>query len=282
MKEKAILFILKGLASLPLGILYLFSDIITLLLYYVIKYRRRVVRNNLVTSFPEKNISEIKNIEKKFYRHLSDQIVETLKLLHISDKELQERVKVTNYEIVNKTLAEGRDAVLLMGHYGNWEWVQEITHYFLPTAYMASIYQPLASKLWDDIFLKIRNRWHAHILPSKQAVHALLNKENFPWVCGFIADQRPGVKTDKNAVEFLNHKTYFFYLTEDIGRKVKGDFFYLEMQVKGRGRYEIIFHELSPSEEYENYPHVREFWKEFEKTIQREPAYWLWSHKRWK
>lgn len=282
MKEKILIVFLKGIACIPLGLLYLFSDFVAFMLYYIIKYRRKVVRANLESSFPEKGVKEIKRLEKEFYLHLSDQIVETLKLFHVSDDELKKRVKVNNYEAVNQTLGEGKNAVLLMGHYGNWEWAQEITRYFLPESYMASIYQPLQSKTWDNIFLKMRSRWGAHILPSKQTVHALLNRDNFPWVCGFIADQRPGIKTEKNWVDFLHHKTYFFYLTEDLGRKVDADFFYLEMERKKRGYYEIVFHPLKPSQSYENYPHVREFWKEFENTIKSNPAYWLWSHKRWK
>ena len=282
MKEKLILDVLKVIASLPLGVLYIFSDIISFFLYHIVKYRKKVVRNNLTSSFPEKNLKDIKKIEREFYKHLGDQIVETLKLFHISDEGLRKRVKVINYEEVNITMGSGKNIVLLMGHYCNWEWVQEITKYFIPDAYMASIYQPLNNKLWDSVFLKMRSRWGAHILPSKMTVHALLNRDNFPWVCGFIADQRPGVKTENNWVEFLHHKTYFFYLTEDIGKKVGASFFYLEMLRKKRGYYEIIFHPITPSEDYKNYPHVREFWKEFEKTIERAPAYWLWSHKRWK
>lgn len=286
--NKFLFAILKGLARLPLGCLYLFADGITPILYHLVKYRRKVVRENLTSSFPNKNLKEIKKIERCYYRYLGDQIVETLKLLHISDKELIRRVKVTNYEAVNETLGAGKNAVLMMGHYNNWEWAQEITRYFIPEAFMASIYHPLDNKDWDEIFKKLRSRWNAHIVPMAKAPRVLLNKQNMPWVCGFIADAYTWHKNEDNWIEFLNHKTWFIYGPEEIGDKVGADFFYLEMNRLKRGHYEIIFHPLPSIPDSSSlttdpsFPITRLFWKEFEKTIKRNPAYWLWSHKRWK
>lgn len=282
MKEKIIKGLLKCFAMLPLGILYIVSDIIIFLLYHVIKYRRNVVNHNLKTSFPQKSGKEIKQIEKKFYRYLGDQIVETLKLLHISDENLKKRVEVTNYEPVNQSLSAHRNAVLLLGHYCNWEWVQEITRYFIPQSFMVSIYHPLKNKMWDQLFLDIRSRWGAHIIPMYNTPRTLLNKANQPWVCGFIADAWTINKHEDNWIEFLNHKTWFIYGPEEIGRKVGADFFYLEMNRKKRGFYKITFHKLEPSDMSQPFPYIREFWKEFEKTIVANPPYWLWSHKRWK
>ena len=289
MKKNLIFAALKGLAKLPLWVLYIFADVITPVLYHLVRYRRKVVRENLTTSFPEKSIKEIQKIERAFYRYLGDQIIETLKLLHISDAELQKRVKVINYDAVNETLDSGKNAVLLMGHYCNWEWAQEITRYFLPNTFMASIYHPLKDKFWDDVFINLRSRWGAHIVPMNKAPRILLNKQNQPWVCGFIADAYTWHKNDNNWIEFLNHKTWFIYGTEEIGDKVGANFFYLEMKRIKRGHYEIIFHPLHPANPQNlqlsnslTFPYTRTFWKEFEKTIKKDPPYWLWSHKRWK
>ena len=282
MKEKIIVFLLKTVARLPLALLYLLSDFAFFVIYYLVGYRRQLVTKNLTESFPEKNQKEIEQIGKKYYRFLADQIIETVKTFHISDKELSRRVKVLNYEGVNASLENGKNVVLLMSHYGNWEWVQEISRYFIPSAFMASLYQPLADPTWDNIYKKLRSRWGAHIISSHFAPRVLLNKDNMPWVCGFIADQRPGPKSEKNIMEFLNHPTYFVYGPEEIGRKVDADYFYLEMLRVGRGIYEIRFHRLLPGPTEETYPHCREFMREFEKTVRRHPPYWLWSHNRWK
>lgn len=282
MKKKLIFGIFKSLARLQLGFLYILSDFISFVLYRVIKYRLKVVRANLSSSFPEKSIKELKNIEKNFYGYLADQIVETLKLLHISDKEMKRRVEVIKYEEVNSSLAAGKNAVILMGHYGNWEWVQEISRYFLQGTYMASIYHPLNNKMWDDFFISIRSRWNAHILPMSKAPRALLSKGNMPWVCGFIADAYTWQKHDNNKIDFLNHPTWFITGPEEIGDKTGSDYFYLEMIREKRGHYKIIFHPIRNCDTEHPYPKLREFWKMFEKTIEKAPAYWLWSHKRWK
>ena len=282
MKGKIIYKLLGAFAALPLSALYLFSDFITLVLYHLVRYRRKVVHENLTSSFPEKSLKEIRKIERDFYRYLGDQIVETIKLLHISDEKLKTRVKVENFEIVNDVLSQGKNAVLLMGHYCNWEWVQEITRYFIPSAFMISIYHPLSNKIFDDLFIKLRSRWGAHMVPMEKAPRTLLNREHQPWVCGFIADAWTWKRTPYNCVEFLNHKTWFISGSEEIGRKVGAEFFYLEMNRIKRGHYLIKFHPLSPSDPSVPNAYTLQFWKEFEKTIERAPAYWLWSHKRWK
>lgn len=277
-----LLGILKGLSKLPLGFLYLISDLAYFIVYYLVGYRRNVVKENLVTSFPDKTNKELRKIEKAFYKYLGDQIVETLKTLDISDEELKRRIKIQNYEAVNASLAKGRNAVILMGHYCNWEWVQEISRYFLPEAFISSIYHPLNNKYWDEIFMKLRSRWGNHIIPMKKAARTLINRENMPWVCGFIADAYTWRKNDDNYIDFLNHKTWFIFGPEEIGNKVGADYFYLEMNKVKRGHYIITLHPLLPQQQDLPFPHTRLFWKEFEKTIQKNPAYWLWSHKRWK
>lgn len=282
MQNKFLYLILKGLSRLPLGVLYVFADFVSFMLHRIVRYRVKLVKKNLRISFPQKSQKELKKIERDFYRFLGVQVVETLKLLSISDKELRKRVKVTNYEVVNESLGRHRNAVLLMGHYCNWEWVQEIVHYFIPGTFMASIYHPLSNKFWDNIFIKLRSRWNANIVPMKRATRVLLNKDNMPWVCGFIADAYTWRKHDFNCIDFLNHKTWFIYGPEEIGRKLGADFFYLEMNHLKRGYYEITFHKLEPQDQSLPFPYTRQFWKEFEKTIERKPAYWLWSHNRWK
>lgn len=282
MMKQIVSFFFNGIAHLPLGVLYIISDFIYFVLLYIVKYRVNVVEENLKNSFPSFGKSELKNIKKEYYRFLGDQVVETIKTLHISDKELKKRVKVENYELVNASLQKKRNAVLLMGHYGNWEWAQEITRYFVPEAFMASIYHPMNEKVFDDLFIKLRSRWGAHIVPMKRAPRVLLNKDNMPWVCGFIADAYTWQKHEGNWIDFLNHKTWFITGPEEIGTKVGADYFYLEMKRIKRGYYNIIFHPLSPKDVNVSYPYLRQFWIEFEKTIEKAPAFWLWSHKRWK
>ena len=287
LKYKFTLGILKLVARLPLWLLYCFANFIYLVVYYIVGYRRKVVSKNLSEAFPDKTPDELRRIEKDFYRHLCDVIVETIKLLAISDKEMKRRVEVVNPELVMASVENGKSAVLLLGHYGNWEWVQEISRHFKPAA-LFSIYHPLNNSLWDEVYGKIRSRWNVDIISQKQSVKTLLDKKNQPWICGFIADARPR-STDKDAVvPFLNHDTSFIYGPEVIGRKIDADFFFLDMEKIKRGRYRITFNKIEAKEGDADirltlpYPVSREFWKLFGNRIERDPAFWLWSHKRWK
>ena len=283
--------ILNGLlgciARLPLGVLYVFSDLIYLVVYYIVRYRVKVVRRNLAEAFPQKSKKELKKIEREFYRYLSETIVETVKLLHISDEELARRVTVENVDLVNETLKEGRSVALLIAHYGNWEWVQEACRNFIGSKFTAAIYHPLNDKTWDGIYLGIRSRWNFNMIPQKQSVKKLLNRENQPWVCGFLADIRPHYVANQPTVPFLNHHTGFVYGPEVISRKVGADLFFLEMRREKRGHYHVTFHKLEPEnsvqEQADNpYPYTRSFWTKLERIITEKPSYWLWSHKRWK
>lgn len=282
MKARIVIGALRCLSRIPFPLLYILSDVVAAVLYHIVRYRRKVVQENLVTSFPEKNPSEIRKISKRYYRFMCDTMVETVKLLTISPEVLKKRVDVTNPQIVDAELRQGTSTAILLGHYGNWEWVQEIGRYFTDNAFKGSIYHTMNNSLSEELFLSIRNRWKMHILPQAKAVRTLLNRDNLPWSIGFIADQRPRQADKDSWVEFLNHDTAFITGPEDIGTRVGAKFFYLDIERVKRGYYRLSFTQLQPEDDGSRYAHTRLFWKLFEKTIRRDPALWLWSHKRWK
>ena len=250
-------------ALLPLGGLYLFSDMAYFIVYYVIGYRRKTVRHNLELVFGTSDRKRLGRIEKKFYRHLCDCMVETVKLLHISDKEIDRRVDVTNGELIDGIVRSGRSVVLFLGHYGNWEWVQAIIHHFHEPLVGGQIYRPLRNKVMDRLMLKVRSRFGLECIPQKNAVRRLIGieREGKKFVIGFISDQRP-----------LGSALHYWT-----------DFLYIDVEKTSRGHYRLTFVPVTPdpSDDGQN-PYTREFMKMLEKTIYREPAYWLWSHKRWK
>lgn len=280
--QKFLVGMLKCIAALPLRGLYLVSDFLFFFVFYVVRYRRKVVRRNLREAFPEKSEKEIGKIEKEFFHYMCDVIVETVKLLHISDTELARRVELKEFDAVRESLEEGKNVVLLLGHYNNWEWVQEMSRAIDGPTFKASIYHPLKDKTWDGVYKEIRSRWGLHIIPQRQAVKTLLNRQHQPWICGFIADNRPDTIHPDSITPFLNHYTSFIYGPEVIGAKVGADFFFLKMERLKRGFYRLEFRKLSPMDDGRPFPYTRRFWSEFEKVIKEKPAYWLWSHKRWK
>ena len=140
-----------SLSKLPLKVLYALSDIIFVLVYYIVRYRRRVVSENLHSSFPEKNATELKHIEKEFYQFFSDYIVETIKLCSISEKELTKRMEFCGVEqMINKLRTSGKDfAFIYLAHYGNWEWIASLAmhiHNLAPEMSAGQIYHPLRNK----------------------------------------------------------------------------------------------------------------------------------------
>ena len=277
--------ILSALARLPLEVLYVFSDIAYFIIYYAVRYRRKTVRHNLELVFGPSGHSNIVRIEKKFYRHLCDCIAETVKLLHISDEEIDRRAVVTNGEYIDDIIRSGHSVVLLLGHYGNWEWVQAIIHHFKEPLVGGQIYRPLRNKMMDMVMLRIRSRFGLECIPQKNAVRRLLGIERGgqKFVIGFISDQRPTGKTLHHWTTFLGQDTPYVVGGETIGNHVDARFVYLDMEKTSRGHYRLTFCPVVPDPEDKGPdPYTREFMKMLEKTIRREPAYWLWSHRRWK
>ena len=166
-------------AMLPLRVLYILSDILFFPLYYVIRYRRKMVIENMRNSFPEKDDKEILSIERAFYHHFCDYIVETIKLTHISDKEMRMRTQFYGIELLDKATAEGRSCLMYLGHYGNWEWVPSVTLWMHnPEVIFAQIYRPLKNKWFDHFFLKLRSRFNSHCIPKQDTLREIIRYRN--------------------------------------------------------------------------------------------------------
>lgn len=288
MKEKIKYYLVMGslrcVAILPLKVLYVLSDFMYYIVYGIIGYRKKAVRTNLINSFPEKGLDEIKRIEQGFFHHLCDCIVETIKLLHISDEEMKRRVVVTNPELIEQLASDGRPIVLYMGHYGNWEWVQAVTRYYRRPAVNCEIYRPLHDKVMDKVMLKIRSRFPNQAITQNNAFRALLRmkQEGTQFLVGFIADQRPNSAHLYHWAEFLNQDTPYAVGGEEIGNRVNAHYAYLEVEKYKRGYFRMTFKEIPCLEEFKEYPYTLQFMKMLEETIRRTPELWLWSHKRWR
>lgn len=283
-KYNLILKTLKAIARLPLRALYLLSDLAYIIVYHLIGYRKETVRSNLRLVFGTEDRKRLKQIEKGFYRHLCDCIVETVKLLHISDEEIDRRVEVTNGEFIDSIIRSGHPVVLFLGHYCNWEWVQAIIRHFREPLVGGQIYAPLADKVMDRVMLTVRSRFGLECIPQNKAVRRLISivNDGKMFVIGFISDQRPAGSILQHWTEFLGQDTPYIIGGETIGNHVNARFVYADMEKTARGYYRITFLPVNPDpEDKGEYPYSREFMKMLEKTIRRAPEYWLWSHKRW-
>ncbi len=280
---------LRALALLPLGALYVISDGVALLLRHVVRYRRKVVRKNLAESFPDKSAAELRDIERRFYRNFADYIFETVKLLHISDKEMSRRMVFENIELVDRLLGEGRSIAVYFSHCGNWEWAPSITlHTAFPPnhgAVYGQVYRPLRNRWFDAMMLRIRSRFGSHSYPKKTVLRDLIKEKRtgLPAMVGFMSDQKPSHGDTIHVVSFLNHPTAVITGTETLARRLDMAAIYWDMEKVSRGHYKITNRLISDRLADEpQYSITDRYAAMLEKTIMRDPAVWLWSHKRWK
>ena len=252
-------------------------------MYYVIRYRRKVVRNNLTNSFPNKTIKEIRRIEKKFYLHLCDLIFEDLFLLHASRRRALRRCKFKNVEIFNELYEQNRSAILASGHYGNWELYALIGNYTKHTS--IGVYKPLTNKRIGQMMNNTRIRFGSSIAPIQDTLRTIIDyrRRDELFLLGLIADQAPPSKEIQYWTRFLNQDTAMYIGIEKIAKKFDLPVYFCNMKKIKRGRYEVEItlitekpSELAPNELTNAHTRL------LEEQIIKQPEYWLWSHRRWK
>ena len=239
----------------------------------------------MTNSFPEKTAHEIKKIEKEFYHHLCDYFFETIKLLHISNEEMKRRMKFYGLDLLEEAMKDHKSCIMYLGHYGNWEWVPSIGLHLPEEMVKAQIYQLISSKSFDEIFIKIRTRFKSLNIERKESMREIIKLRNDgkQVIYGMISDQRPPLYYDQYWTTFLNQDTLTLTGTERIARKTKFAVVYLDIQKTKRGYYSGTFSLISSDASKEpEYAITEMYMRKLEKTILRQPAYYLWTHNRWK
>jgi len=276
---------LWAVAWLPTPVHYFFSDFLYLMVYRVIGYRKSVVRKNLINAFPEKSEKERKEIERKFYRHLCDLIVEEVRMIHISTRELQRRVEFSDYDYqrFEELNRKKIHCIIASAHYGNWEWANSFTA--ATSYYVMAVYKPLHDKVIEKLLSKARTRWLDEVVPMSNVYRKILSyhRQELPVMSYFITDQSPLPFETEYFTRFLNQETAVFMGIEKVARKFGDPVFFLVMKKIKRGYYKLEFHDccLDPRNE-EPYTITEKHVRMLEKFILEKPEYWLWSHRRWK
>ncbi|MCA5003564.1 lysophospholipid acyltransferase family protein [Sphingobacterium bovistauri] len=283
MSKSILKFLFWSVSLLPHGILYLLSDALYILIYYVFGYRKKVVLKNLRKSFPEKSEQEIKSIAKIFYKKFPDLIVEAIKMASISEEEVKKRVELINPEEINRHLDAGRGIICVTSHYSNWE--MGIHRLSFMTEYpKLVIYKPLNNKNFNEVFNNIRTRFGAQMVPMKQILRHIVKLKNQPYFSVFVADQTPVYQDSDYYLTFLNQETLVYTGAERIAKLTNNPIVFCEIIPKEkRGYYYSKFTTLvedpSKHEPYE-ITHIHN--KYTEDLIRKNPPYWLWTHNRWK
>ena len=273
------------LSLLPMWVLYRLADVGYLLIYYVLKYRRGIVRQNLVSSFPEKTNSEIVNIEKQFYRWFADYFLESIKLLSISRRQLAKRLTIINADLIENDFKEGTHVAAILGHYCNWEWLSAVTIGLPNNRVVALVYKPIKNKIINHLFYCLRSSQGGVPVAKNDILRAVVKykKQQTMTLFGYIADQSPRWQNIHLWLPFLHHQTPVFTGSERIMRKMNNAVYYAEMSRPKRGYYTCTFRLITkePNSLPEN-DITRRFFEMLEVSIKAQPHLYLWTHNRWK
>lgn len=271
------------LSILPLRLLYILSDMVFLVLFYVIRYRRGIVKKNLQNAFPEKDEASIKTLQKKFYRYFCDLFLETFKTLTISTGRMLKHCRLHGDTLLlfEKMAAENRNFIIVMGHKGNWEWAGN-TFSLCCKHHLYVIYHPLSNKYFDQLMYSMRSRFGTGLIAMKDTFREMVKNRRELNATAFIADQTPSAD-NAHWMTFLNQDTPVFWGPEKIAEKMQYPIVYVSVQKLKRGYYEVHAHLLStPPYEYEEGTITELHTRQLEADIITQPETWLWSHRRWK
>ncbi|MCQ2349886.1 MAG: lysophospholipid acyltransferase family protein [Paludibacteraceae bacterium] len=276
---------LSLVARLPLTTLYKMADGLAFIAQNVVRYRRKVVNDNLIKSFPHKKEHEIQHLEHLFYRHLAYSAVEGLWMLKADEKEMRDHVEFRNMHLLTEALDEGRNVTALFGHVAGWEWICTTPLFLRPNDVVTTLYKPLKNKVFDEICLDYRSRFGVRCVPKQQVLRTLVEykKQQQPIVMAFIADQSPSRSAKNHFVSFLNRPTAFLTGWEELSRRQDHRIVYVDIQRPADGQYVYNVELLCDHpKEHTSAEIIEKFAHCLEETIVHRPELWLWSHRRWK
>ena len=267
----------------PYWLLYMKSDCLCFLVYYLSRYRRKVVRQNLVNSFPEKDAKEIKRIERRFYQNLCDLFVEAPKMLRIKKNGYQSRITYTNTELVKHLYEQGKNVFYAIPHSGNWEWFGKLIPEYTQHKSLA-VYKRVQNPVFERLMLYIRTYGTTlEMVESNSVLRRLAQLRETSNAVLMMADQTSHGLAQDYWTEFLHQDTCWFTGIERIAKKLDYAIVFVDMRRQGRGRYEVTFELITDNpKEMADGEIMGQYVRRVERFIKDNPDNWLWSHRRWK
>lgn len=270
---------------LPFKLLYAFSDVLYFWIYIVFGYRKKVVQENLRLVFPDKPDAEINSITTKFYHHFCDMIVEAIKSLTISEKEMKAHFKFTNVELLNDIEKMNRSTILMCAHYGSWEWIFILNRYIDKNTTGYAVYKRLGNPYFDRLVKRIRAKYNSHLITTKEAIMTLIRAkvEGNLTISGFVSDQTAKPHTALHWGKFMGYTVPMHTGAEMLAKRLDMAVVFFRVKRLKRGYYETTFETITlKPNTFENYEITDLFFRLVEKQIAEAPEYYLWTHKRWK
>ena len=239
------------------------------------QYRINVIRKNIRLSFPRLNNNERKKIINKFYIFIFELFAEIIKALDFKEKDILKRVQIKNINIIEESISQKKPLILICSHYNNWEWLF-LRLSLIPNIKLAAAYKPLKNIYFNNLLYEIRSKFGAVLVPIKKWKYFIANNRDKPYIFLFISDQVPAQEVNGKRIYFLNQSTLFDKGAERISQSLNIHVVYSEVIKSKQGYYDINLQPLSSNNITKEYTQL------LEKSIQKEPQYWLWSHNRWK
>lgn len=272
------------ISILPFRLLYILSDVIYILLYKLIGYRKKTVRDNLKLALPHLSPSEHIDIEKKFYKHLCDSFMEMVKTMSITEKQMRERFTFTNIDLLHEYEAKNKSVMLFIGHYGSYEWLLSMNKY-LKTFKGYGIYKAIRNKYFNALVKKIRRKFNAELISTKNIIPAMRqnHRQGIQAFYGFISDQSPKEQSIIYWGEFLGIDVPMQVGGEILAKKLDMNVMFARVEKTGRGYYRCTFVPLGRGPKtIPNFEITDWFMKLLEEQIKEAPEFYLWTHKRFK
>jgi len=271
------------ISILPFPIFYLFSDFVCFLVYRVIGYRKKVVRENLALTLPHLSDAERKDIEKKFYRHMCDMFLEMIKTMSISPEEMEKRFHVTNIDLVLDYAKKGKSVILVASHYASYEWLLTINPKLGFQG--VAVYKKLANPYFDKLVRKIRSKYNTEMIETRKAIPTMAQNQRNGVLSmyGLASDQSPKLDRIFHSMKFLGIEVPVHTGAEMLAKKYDLSVIMVKVKKVRRGYYEATFVPLADNpKDFEDFKITEMYLQEVEKQILETPEFYLWTHKRWK
>lgn len=270
------------ISILPYRAFYLFSDFVFFLVFHVIGYRKKVVRENLKLVFPEKQEKEIKRIQKEFFKHMCDMFLEMVKTMNLTKADIKKRYHITNVELIQEIEKE-KSILVPCSHYANWEWNVSLNLYIKSKGY--AVYQRVANKYFDKLVKDFRSRWNTTLITTHETVKTVMRNEGegTKAIYGMVSDQSPMVMHAHYWGDFMGVTVPVYNGVEILARKLDLAVVFLKVSKVKRGYYQAEFIPITlAGKQTEPNEITKKFIALTEQQIYERPEHYLWSHKRWK
>ena len=274
---------------LPMPVHYLLADIIWLIMYICppLRYRKKIVRDNLAKSFPEKDRKWLRRTERRFYYQFLCQIMESLKTVSASKRWIERHMEFSGVDNIREETLKGRSHIGYLGHVGNWELIPSMMYHFtdIENFMGCQVYHKLENPVMEDFMFKLRGKYGTESIPMEQVLRRLLEFRNSgkTYVIGMIADQVPLWWNTHYWTQFFNRKTPVFTGAERLARKLDTEVWYFKISRKSRGHYHCDFQLMfDHTKDLPEFAVTERYMRLLEDNIKECPELWLWTHNRWK